>query len=247
MLTRRHIMFQSAAALLATPVLGETWDEQWARMLKEDWPGWKKYAAMNDAHKAKNGPVDIVFMGDSITEGWCEKRPAFFSAQRVCRGISGQTTPQMVLRMLPDVCDLKPRYVHILAGTNDIAGNTGPMTLQDSQNCFIAMCDIAQMHNIGVIIGSILPAASFPWRPEVETLKPITALNAWLADFTSQRRITFVDYHRMMADPSGGMKPDLAYDGVHPTAAGYDVMSQILEPILATKMKLPRKPLVKKD
>ena len=127
------------------------------------------YAEDNAKLLASKAPVDIVFMGDSITEGWMDKRPGFFTRGRIDRGIGGQTTPQMVLRMMSDVVALKPRAVHIMAGTNDIAGNTGPMTAEMTQNNFRAMSDIARRNGIKVMLASVPPAAGFPWAPAIET------------------------------------------------------------------------------
>ena len=190
------------------------------------------YADDNAKLLASREPVDIVFLGDSITEGWFDKRPSFFTRGRVGRGIGGQTSSQMVLRMMSDVVALKPRAVHIMAGTNDIAGNTGPMTPQMTQDNFRAMSDIARAHGIKVLLASIPPAGSFPWRPGLETRKPIVAMNAWLKHYAHQSGATFVDYWPVLNDGTGAMKPGLASDGVHPTEAGYDAMATVIDPVL---------------
>jgi lysophospholipase L1-like esterase len=130
------------------------------------------------------------------------------------------------------VVALRPAAVVILAGTNDIAGNTGPMTPKMTQNDFRAMSDIARQHGIKVLLAPIPPAASFPWRPEVETRPRISELNRWLERFAKQTGATWVDYRRVLDDGTGAMKPGLAYDGVHPTEAGYDAMATVIEPIL---------------
>src|SRR5207244_7028709 len=148
------------------------------------------------------------------------------------RGSGGKTSSQMVLRMYSDVVALMPKAVHIMAGTNDIAGNTGPMTPQMTENNFWAMSDIAKRHGIRVLVASIPPAASFPWRPGLETKKPIAELNAWLKRFARESGATWVDYHPVLDDGTGAMKPGLASDGVHPTEAGYDAMATVLEPIV---------------
>ena len=197
------------------------------------------YAADNAALLKSNAPVDVVFMGDSITEGWFDKRPAFFKAGRVDRGISGQTTSQMVLRMMSDVVALRPRVVHILGGANDIAGNTGPMSAQMTENNIRAMGDIAQRHGIKVIMGSVLPAAKFPWAPQIETVQAIAELNRRLERVAGQIGATWVDYNPVLNDGQGGMKAGLAYDGVHPSEAGYDAMATVIEPVL--KRALGRK------
>jgi lysophospholipase L1-like esterase len=173
-----------------------------------------------------------VFIGDSITEGWHDKRPGFFTRGRINRGIGGQTTPQMVLRMYSDVAALRPRAVHIMAGTNDIAGNTGPMTAEMSENNFRAMSDIAKRHGIKVLLAPVPPAASYPWRPEIQTKPRIAELNDWLERFARDTGATWVDYRRVLDDGTGAMRPGLAYDGVHPTEAGYDAMATVIEPML---------------
>jgi lysophospholipase L1-like esterase len=138
----------------------------------------------------------------------------------------------MVLRMYSDVVALRPKAVHIMAGTNDIAGNTGPMTAQMSEDNFRAMVDIASRHGIEVLLAPVLPAASFPWRPEVQTKPRIAELNRWLQDFARESRSTWVDYRPVLDDGRGGMKVGLASDGVHPTEAGYDAMASVIEPVL---------------
>jgi lysophospholipase L1-like esterase len=192
-----------------------------------------RYAGDNRRLTASGAAVDIVFMGDSITEGWARQKPDFFGRRRVGRGISGQTTPQMLVRFIPDVVALKPRAVHIMAGTNDIAGNTGPMTQEMTRDNFRAMSAIARQHRIRVVLASIPPAASFPWAQGVETLRPIREINRWLRAFARETGATYIDYHAVLADAEGAMRPGLATDGVHPTSAGYDVMSAVAEPVLA--------------
>jgi lysophospholipase L1-like esterase len=232
--TRRTILGGVfASPLLVAPAHAETWEEKWKRELLQDFAMLGRYRDANRALLEQRQPVDIVFMGDSITEGWKDKRPAFFAPGRVNRGISGQTTAQMVLRMMADVVDLKPRAVHIMAGTNDIAGNTGPMTQEMTRNNIRAMTALAQQHGVKVILASIPPAASFSWRPGLETLTPMRQLNGWIETFASQKGATWVDYHPALATPQGAMRPGFAHDGVHPTEAGYDAMAGVIEPVLA--------------
>jgi lysophospholipase L1-like esterase len=190
------------------------------------------YRDDNAALLASREPVDIVFLGDSITEGWHDKRPGFFTRGRINRGIGGQTTPQMVLRMYSDVVELRPKAVHIMGGTNDIAGNTGPMTAGMTEDNFRAMADIATRHGITLLLAPIPPAASFPWAPEVQTRPRIAEINAWLKRFARDNGATWVDYWRVLDDGTGAMKPGLAIDGVHPNEAGYDAMATVLEPVL---------------
>jgi lysophospholipase L1-like esterase len=227
------LMLSSAAALAkqsAPP--GVDWGEWFRGWFGRDFGMTGYYAEDNARLLASREPVDIVFLGDSITEGWFDKRPGFFTRGRIGRGIGGQTTSQMVLRMYSDVVALKPKAVHILAGANDIAGNTGPMTAGMSENTFRAMSDIAKRHGIDVLIASVLPAAAFPWRPGLETRKPIAELNMWLKRFARETGATWVDYRPVLDDGTGAMKPGLAYDGVHPSEAGYDAMAMVIEPIL---------------
>lgn len=195
------------------------------------------YSDDNAALIASKAPVDVVFMGDSITEGWFDKRPGFFSRGRIDRGISGQTTSQMVLRMMSDVVSLRPRVVHIMGGTNDIAGNTGPMPAQMSEDNVRAMADIAERQGIKVLIASVPPAGKFPWAPDVETRNSIAELNRRLKRLARQTGATFVDYHPALDDGTGAMKPGLAVDGVHPTEAGYDAMATIVDPVLRRALR----------
>ena len=211
---------------------------------KGDWNAWFRdwmlrdfgmigyYADDNAKLLASREPVDIVFLGNSITEGWFDKRPSFFTRGRIDRGIGGQTSSQMVLRMMSDVVALKPRAVHIMAGTNDIAGNTGPMTPEMTQNNIRAMSDIARREGIRVLLASIPPAGSFPWRPGLETRKPIAAMNQWLKRYAQDSGAVWVDYWPALNDGTGAIKPGLASDGVHPTVAGYDAMATVIDPIL---------------
>lgn len=192
-----------------------------------------RYGEDNRRLLAEGPPTRIVFMGDSITQGWRDRNPEFFPAGRVNRGIGGQTTPQMLLRMMQDVIALRPRAVHIMAGTNDIAGNTGPMTAQMTRDNLDAMATLAHAHHIRVLIASIPPAANFPWRPGLETKGPIAAHNLWLRDYARRHDHVWVDYHPVLAGPDGGMREGLAVDGVHPTIAGYAAMNGVLLPILA--------------
>jgi lysophospholipase L1-like esterase len=226
------LMLATAPALAKQSFKGGDWGQWFHGWFERDFGMIGYYADDNAKLLASGEPVDVVFMGDSITEGWFDKRPGFFTRGRVGRGIGGQTTPQMVLRMYSDVIALKPKAVHIMAGTNDIAGNTGPMTAEMSENNFRAMSDIARQHGIKVLIASIPPAASFPWRQGLETKKPIAQLNAWLKRFARESGATWVDYHPVLDDGTGAMKPGLASDGVHPTEVGYDAMATVIEPIL---------------
>ena len=245
-LSRRNLIHCSLAAplaLAATSALADTFEEQCIREMQPhmDFPQLGRYRDENARLVQSKMPVEVVFMGDSITEGWKDKRPGFFTGGRIDRGISGQTTPQMVLRMMADVVDLKPAAVHIMAGTNDIAANTGPMTPRMTQDNFRMMSDVARAHGIHVLIASIPPAGGFPWRPGLETRRPIAELNAWLRSFASAMGATWVDYHPVLDDGTGAMKPGLASDGVHPTEAGYDAMASVIEPVLERTLRHRRR------
>ncbi|WP_368561739.1 GDSL-type esterase/lipase family protein [Pseudoxanthomonas sp. UTMC 1351] len=176
-------------------------------------------------------------MGDSITEGWYGLTPTFFSTGRVGRGISGQTTPQMLLRFRQDVIDLQPKAVHIMAGTNDIAGNTGPMTLEQTQANLMRMTEQAQAQGIAVILAAVPPASSFPWRPGLETTSKIEALNRWIRDYAQRVGAVYVDYSQVLGDGRGGMRAELASDGVHPNARAYELMRPQAEAALREALK----------
>ena len=232
-LTRRSLF--GAAALLpfaaATPAAAARMET--AEEMRTDFPWLARYAAENKALIASGRPVGTVFMGDSITETWKDHRPQYFAnTNHVCRGISGQTTPQMVLRMIADVVRLKPRAVHIMAGTNDIAGNTGPMTKQQSEDNIRMMAEIAQASGIKVLLASIPPSSAFPWKPGLEVTEPIEMINQWIKGLAAGTGATWVDYHPVLADAKDGMKPGLSYDGVHPTPAGFALMEGVLDPLI---------------
>jgi lysophospholipase L1-like esterase len=198
-----------------------------------DWPQLNRYKAEN----ASLGPVAlsedrVVFYGDSITDAWgrIPDTGEFFPGKPyVNRGISGQTTPQMVVRFRQDVINLHPRVVVILAGTNDVARNTGPMTPEMTEDNFRSMVDLAKANGIRVIVASILPAADYPWKPGMAPAGKIKTLNAWLAGYALNHSITYLDYYSAMADDNGGMKAGLSSDGVHPNAKGYAIMAPLAQ------------------
>lgn len=187
-----------------------------------------RYRAANQALSPPSS-TRIIFMGDSITEGWKESRARFFRRDRIDRGISGQTSAQMLGRFYADVIALRPATVHILAGTNDIAGNGGPTNLEAIRNNIRSMVELAQAHRIKVILGTVLPAARFDWRPEVDPVPSIRALNAWIREYARSRGITLVDYYAVLDDGHHGLAKSDSADGVHPTAAGYAKMEVALE------------------
>ena len=169
-------------------------------------------------------------MGNSITEGWSVANPEFFKGKPyVNRGISGQTTPQMLLRFRQDVIDLQPKVVLILAGTNDIAGNTGPMTLQQIHDNILSMVELAVANQIRPIICSVVPAFDYPWKPGMEPNVKIPKLNAMLQQTAKEKGVMYLDYFSAMADKQNGLPKELAEDGVHPTKKGYEIMESLAD------------------
>ena len=197
----------------------------------KDWANLSKYSSENKSlmplsMKEKR----IVFMGNSITEGWKNTDPGFFEGRPyIDRGISGQTTPQMLIRFRPDVIDLKPAIVIILAGINDIAENTGPMTLEETAGNIFSMAQLAKAANIKVIISSVLPANTFPWRPEIKPAEKVIELNILLKQYCEENRITYLEYYSHMVDDKKGLDSRYGDDGVHPNLAGYKVMEGLVE------------------
>jgi lysophospholipase L1-like esterase len=185
------------------------------------------------------GDKRVVFMGDSITEGWHFDTPGgvFAAKPYVNRGISGQTTPQMVLRFHQDVIALQPKVVVLLAGTNDIAGNTGPMTLEETESNLAAMAEMATANHIRVVLCSILPAYDYPWEPGLTPAPKIDALNAWIKTYAAEHKHVYVDYHSAMKDERDGLPANLSHDGVHPTQSGYDIMAPLAEAGIAKALK----------
>jgi lysophospholipase L1-like esterase len=214
-----------AAAPLTEAQKAQAREEQ----LKNDWPwlGRFKEADLALAPPAA-GENRVVFMGDSITQGWYLDE-SFPGKPYINRGISGQTSPQMVLRFRQDVIDLKPRVVVILAGTNDIAENTGPITLEESEGNLMTMAELATANHIRVVLCSVLPAFDFPWRPGLTPAPKIDALNAWIKAYAAEKGYVYEDYHSAMKDERDGLPEKLSKDGVHPNAAGYAIMAPLAE------------------
>ena len=207
--------------------------------LHTDWANLARYRDANAALGApRAGEARVVFLGNSITDAWARHFPAMFPGKPyVGRGIGGQTTPQMLVRFRQDVVALRPAAVVILAGTNDIAGNTGPSTLAMFQDNLASMADVARANGIRVVLASVLPVADYPWRPGLEPAPKIVALNAWLRDYAARHGDVYLDYHGAMADARGGMRPELATDGVHPNEAGYRVMAPLAERAIAAALR----------
>ena len=209
--------------------------------LRNDWAELQRYRQANaELPPPAPGERRVVFMGNSITDVWARYFPAMFPGKPyIGRGIGGQTTPQMLVRFRQDVIALKPAVVVILAGTNDIAGNTGPSTLEMIENSLMSMSELAQANGIRVVLSSVLPVHDYPWRPGLEPAPKIVALNAWMKAYAARIGAVYLDYHTAMADGRQGMRRDLASDGVHPTEAGYRVMAPLAEAAIAEALRRP--------
>jgi len=197
----------------------------------QDWANLSRYEKENSILGAPEVLENrIVFMGNSITEGWTHHHADFFkNTSYINRGISGQTTPQMLLRFRADVIELKPKAVVILAGTNDIAQNTGPMTLGQILDNLKSMCELARTNKIKVILSSVLPAADYSWKPGLSPDKKIPELNDMIKAYAKSNGITYLDYFSAMVNNNNGLKDVLTYDGVHPNKNGYLVMEPLVK------------------
>jgi lysophospholipase L1-like esterase len=204
-----------------------------------DWPNLARYHDENARLPAPaQGENRVVFMGDSITDGWGRLHGQFFPGKPyVNRGISGQTTPQMLIRFRPDVIALKPKVVVFLAGTNDIAGNTGPMTLEAIEDNLVSMAELAQANNIRVVLSSVMPVCDYI-KPQTERRPPekIIALNAWMKDYAAKNNFVYLDYYSAMLDDKEVFRKELTYDGLHPNDAGYEVMGPLAEKAIAAAL-----------
>jgi lysophospholipase L1-like esterase len=177
-------------------------------------------------------------MGNSITEGWGSLDPGFFKGKPyINRGISGQTTPQMLVRFRADVINLKPTVVVILAGTNDIAGNTGPSTLEMIEDNLTSMAELAKANGILVILSSVLPVFDYPWKPGMNPVVKIAKLNEWIKHYANQHGLIYLDYYSSMVDERKGLKSAYTEDGVHPNEAGYKIMAPLTEEAIAKALK----------
>lgn len=197
----------------------------------QDWAYLSKYQHENEKLSLPiSGENRVVFLGDSITEFWSKELPVFFQNKfYINRGISGQTTPQMLLRFRADVISLKPKIVVILAGGNDIAGNTGLATTEMITNNIFSMIELAQAHHIKVILCSVLPANFFYWNPKEKPAERIIELNKLLENYAIANKIPFVDYYSAMVNEENGIKKEFSEDQVHPNTAGYKIMSPLIE------------------
>ena len=179
----------------------------------------------------------VVFMGNSITESWLKLHPIYFSNKPyVNRGISGQTTPQMLLRFRQDVVDLNPATVVILAGINDIAENTGPITIEMIASNIYSMVELAESNEIKVILCSVLPAKEFPWKKGAEPADKIVKLNQLIEEYAQKKSLKYINYYRLMVDEYKGLKKEFSNDGVHPTIKGYEVMESLLNEMLLKEL-----------
>lgn len=197
----------------------------------QDWANLAKYETQNNQLPPKqSGEKRIVLMGDSITEFWSQLQPEFFTnTSYINRGISGQTTPQMLIRFRHDVLNLHPDVVVILAGVNDIAGNTGPTTNDAIFGNIISMVELAKANAINVILCSVLPANNFYWRPNEKAAETIIQLNQLIQSYAKEHDIPYVDYHSAMADAKNGLPKEFSEDSVHPNLKGYQTMQPLLE------------------
>ena len=221
------MMKQGIAALLLLAA-----SQAWAVAQPQDWANLGRY---RDANRAltQADPHRVVFMGDSITEFWGKEHFIRDNPHFVDRGVSGQTAPQMLVRFQSDVVALKPAVVHIMAGTNDIAQNTGPETEAEMMGYIVSMAQLARANHIKVIIGSIPPASDFPWRHGLHPAPGIKALNARLKAYAAHQGFLYADYWTALASEDGGLKTQFSDDGVHPNAAGYGAMRPIAQAAIA--------------
>jgi len=206
---------------------------------KSDWANLERYRQDNERlGPPRNGDARVVFYGDSITDAWAKHFDAMFPGKPyVGRGISGQTTPQMLVRFRQDVIALRPKVVVILAGTNDIAGNTGPSTQAMIEDNLKSMVELAKANDIRVVLSSVLPAYDYPWRPGLDPAPKIVSLNAWMKDYAARSGAVYLDYHSVMADGRKGLPRELSEDGVHPNEAGYRVMAPLAEAAIAEALR----------
>ena len=207
----------------------------------QDWANTSRFKDENTKLAApSSGEKRVIFMGNSITEGWINTDPDFFAGKSyVNRGISGQTTPQMLVRFRPDVINLKPAVVVILAGTNDIAGNSGPSTLEMIMDNLISMAELAKANKIKVVLSSVLPVFDYPWKPGLEPAPKIVKLNEMIKNYAQMNHIVYLDYFSSTVDERKGLKKEYSSDGVHPNLAGYRIMEPLAE--AAIKKALAKK------
>ena len=202
----------------------------------QDWANLERFREANEKLAPSMECDDrVVFMGNSITQGWIDQVPEFFAPEKhyINRGIGGQTTPQMLIRFRQDVINLHPKVVVILAGTNDIAGNTGPSTLEMIEDNIHSMTELAQANGVQVVLCSLVPAYDFPWKPGLEPAPKIMELNRRIKDYATTRGAVYCDYFSEMTDDRNGLSTEISGDGVHPNKAGFAIMQPIVEKAIA--------------
>ena len=209
------------------------------RRASVDWANLCRYAPDNAALGGR-APT-VVFLGDSITEGWARTDPQFFAANGAAgRGISGQVSGQTLLRFQQDVIALHPKVVHIMIGTNDVAGNAGPTTYADIERNLTAMVQLARANRIRVVLATVPPTADFPWRRGMAPAQKIIQLNRWILDYAKREDLILADYHTALTDPVGGFRADWTGDGVHPNADGFKVMEPIAQGAIQAALAKPQ-------
>lgn len=202
---------------------------------QKDWAQFGRYA---QANKTLETGARVVFMGNSITDNWWPADSLFFLTNHyVNRGISGQTTAEMLVRFRADVLDLHPQAVVILAGTNDVAGNNGYIAPEHTFGNIVSMVELARAHDIRVVLCSILPAYDFPWRPGLEPAGKIVHLNRMLRAYADQEGIPYVDYHSALKDSRDGLPKRYSGDGVHPNLTGYKIMEPMVKAVVEKMLK----------
>jgi lysophospholipase L1-like esterase len=232
---------ESPTAADITPMLAEL---KRVKVRLDDWPMLSRYRDANAAvAPPAPGEARVVFMGDSITDSWdAPKYGGFFPGKPyINRGISGQTTPQMLLRLRADVLAHKPKVMVLLAGTNDISGNTGPVTLEQIQDNIETMAELCKLHGIKVVLSSILPVSNYHAKPEDwrgpqtyrRPLEKIRTLNDWMKAYTAKNGLVYLDYWSATVDAQGMLKTELSEDDLHPNVAGYAIMAPLAEAAIA--------------
>lgn len=225
------------ASAPAVPTVSAAQHPSHEELMKQDWPNLTRYRQADLDLAAPTAQEErVVFMGDSITQGWHLDK-SFPGKPYINRGISGQTSPQMVLRFHQDVIALQPKVVILLAGTNDVAENTGPITAAETVNNIAAMAEMASQNGIRVILCSVLPAYEFGWHKGLEPAAKILALNKLIKAYADSHHYAFVDYYAAMKDERGGLPETLSKDGVHPLPAGYAVMAPLAEQAIEAALK----------
>ncbi len=234
----RLVPLAAMVALLTSPPLVSPVAGQDDR-LRNDWASLARYREANERlGPPPLGERRVVFYGNSITDVWARYFDTMFpNKPYVGRGIGGQTTPQMLVRFRQDVIALEPAVVVILAGTNDIAGNTGPSTQGMIEDNLISMVELAKANGIRVVLSSVLPAYDYRWRPGLEPAPKIVALNTWMRNYAAAHNVVYLDYHSAMADERQGLGAELTEDGVHPNEAGYRIMAPLAERAIADALE----------